>query len=96
MDFMRCDCEELTQQIGIRNILAISGGRVGVRKTGITLPVRYGYAVTIDLAPNDTYVVRRTFTRSGKTKVMGERTDVYCEEVGEVAYQASCYVNVKF
>lgn len=62
----------------------------------MTLPVHQGYRVEIDLAANDTYTVRRVFTRGAKTWIKGERTDVYCDEVGEVAYQASCYVNVEF
>ena len=53
-DGMRqCDARTLMDQIGRRNILAISGGRVGVRETGITLPVAAGYSVTIDLAADE-------------------------------------------
>lgn len=88
----RCDARVLAEQIGARNIMAISGGRIGVRETGITLPVAAGYSVTVDLVANDTYVVRRVF----RGKVKGEVQDVYCENVGEVAYVASCYVNRKF
>jgi hypothetical protein len=96
-DGMReCDAQALLAQIGRGNILAISGGRVGVRKTGVTLPVAAGYSVTVDLAANDTYTVRRVFTRAGRTWVKGERTDVYCDQVGETSYQASCFRNVKF
>ena len=91
-----CDARTLLAQIGRGNILAISGGRVGVRETGITLPVAAGYSVTIDLAANDTYTVRRVFTRAGRTWVKGERTDVYCEQVGETVYRASCFRNVEF
>ena len=90
-NFTDCDAQTLKAQIGMGNILAISGGRVIVRKTGITLPCRYGYAVTIDLAANDTYTVRRLFTKSGRTWLHGERTDDYCEEVGEVAYRAGMF-----
>jgi hypothetical protein len=36
------------------------------------------------------------FTRGAKTWIKGERTNVYCDEVGEVAYQASCFQNVEF
>jgi hypothetical protein len=94
--FVDCNATELVRQIGSRNIFAISGGRVGVRSTGITLPVSAGYSVTIDLAGNDTYTVRRVFKRGMKTWIKGEITDVYCEELGEIAYKASCYVNVDF
>jgi hypothetical protein len=94
--FRECDPRILAEQIGMRNILAISGGRIEVRDTGITLPVSNGYRVTVDLAGNDTYTVRRMFTRAGRTWIKGERADVYCEQVGEVAYQASCFRNVEF
>ena len=94
--FRECDPRVLAAQIGTGNILAISGGRIQVRDTGITLPVSSGYRVTVDLAGNDTYTVRRVFTRAGRTWVKGERTDVCCEQVGEVAYQASCFRNVQF
>lgn len=78
------------------NVLAISGGRVGVRETGVTLPVGNGYSVTIDLAGNDTYTVRRVFKRGAKVWIKGEQTDVYCEEVGEIAYQASSFRGYEF
>lgn len=96
MSYRECNAQTLIEQIGRRNVLAISGGRVQVRETGITLPVHQGYKVEIDLAANDSYTVRRTFTRGNKTWVKGVRTDIYCTEVGEMAYQASCYVNVNF
>lgn len=78
-------------QIGHGNVLAISGGRA--RRDGHTLilPVAHGYTVEIDLDANDTYTVRRMFTRAGKRFVKGEITDVYCENIGDIAYRASCY-----
>jgi hypothetical protein len=78
------------------NLLAISGGRQIRRPTGVTLPVGNGYSVTIDLDSDDTYVVRRVFTRSGVAKIKGEQRNVYCDEVGEVAYVASCFRNREF
>lgn len=94
--FVPCDTQTLIQQIGIRNILAISGGRVGKRETGITLPVSNGYSVTVDLAGNDTYTVRRVFTRAGKVSIKGELENVYCDQVGEVAYQAHAFRSYDF
>jgi hypothetical protein len=91
MDLRWCDSEELARQIGTGNILAISGGRVLVRESGVTLPVSNGYSVEVDLAADDTYVVRRVFTRAGKRWIKGERTNVYCDQVGESAYRASCF-----
>jgi hypothetical protein len=92
-EFRGCDTRELLSQIGMMNVLAVSGGRVMHRATGVTLPVRYGYSVTVDLDWNDTYIVRRVFARAGKTTVKREWTDVYCDAVGEIAYQASCYLD---
>ena len=91
-----CDAKTLIAQIGKMNILAISGGRVFARETGITLPVSARYHVTVDLAGNDTYTVRRVFVRAGQRYVKGERTNVYCDQVGETAYMASCYRSDEF
>ena len=91
--FIPADAATIALQVGRMNLLAISGGRIAARPTGITLPVRYGYAVTIDLHANDTYVVRRVFTRGGKSWIKQEWTDVYADEVGEIAYRASCYLD---
>ena len=92
-EFASCNNHELLAQIGRMNLGAISGLRVVSRPTGVTLPVSYGYSVTVDLAWNDTYTVRRIFTRSGKVTVKKEWTYVYCDSVGEIAYRASCYNN---
>lgn len=87
----------LVSQIGHMNVAAISGGRVLETPDGIILPVGHGYKVEVDLdRGSDTWTVRRTFTRSGVRKVKGERTYVYAEDVGETAYQASCYHNGEF
>lgn len=94
--FIKCDTETLLHQIGLGNVMGISGGRFLSRPTGVTLPVGHGYRVTVDLAADDTYTVRRIFERAGETTIKGERLNVYCDEVGEVAYQASCYENVEF
>lgn len=89
--FRSCDTSELLGQIGRMNLFAISGGRVLRRDTGVTLPVGNGYSVTVDLAANDTYTVRRVFKRGAKVWVKGEQSEVYCEDVGEQAYQASSF-----
>lgn len=82
---------ELCRQIGTRKILAISGGRVGECKSGIELPVAKGYRVYVSLAGNDTYTVRRVYKRGQRFLDKGVMMNVNCEEVGEVAYRASCY-----
>jgi hypothetical protein len=92
-----CDAQELLAMIGHRNVLAISGGRVLRHpRGGVTLPVGHGYSVTIDLAANDTWTVRRIFKRGSKIFLHGEEAEVYSEELGQAAYRASCYVNVAF
>lgn len=101
------DEDTLLDQIGRRNVYAISGGRVGVWKpegecVEVELPVSAGYLVRITLAWDDTYTVERVLRRrpKGQTakldKVMGRVSGVYCDQVGEVAYQASCYKNLEF
>jgi hypothetical protein len=90
-EFVACDTRELLRQIGMMNVLATSGGRVEHRATGVTLKCGCGYYVTVDLAPGDTYTVRREFRRAGKVAVRGERTGVYCDEVGEQVYRAGCF-----
>ena len=97
---MRCfDAKELVSQIGFWNLGAISGGRVQVTAvdecgaaTEVTLPVGQGYKVVISLGWDDTYTVQRVF----RNKVKGEVTGVYFDEIGEVAYVASCFVNREF
>lgn len=93
-NFRECDREmrlTMLAQIGDMNRLAISGGRVSGLRHGIELPVSNGYSVTVELDANDTYVVRRLFSRGTKVWLHGERTGVYCEQLGEVAYMASCF-----
>ena len=89
--FRECNTEELLSQLGMNNLFAISGGRVTKRSTGVTLPISNGYSLTIDRAWNDTYTVRRLFTRSGKVSIKGELTGVYCDDLGDVAYYGSCF-----
>jgi len=89
--FVAVDHDTLIAQIGKGNVMSISGGRIMTRETGVTLPVRYGYTVEVDYAANDTYVVRRVYETKSARIVKGTKTNVYADEVGEVAYRASCY-----
>lgn len=82
--------QEIRRQIGM-NILAISGGRAVAIADGIELPAGSGYHVRVQLTAADDYTVTRIFRRAGKDTVKGQRTGVYCEEVSEVAYFASCF-----
>ena len=89
--------DELIKQIGRMNVFAISGGRVGVivndegETVEIQLPVSNGYRVSIKLGWDDTYTVSRQFVRKGTVSDKGTIEGVYCTEIGEVAYQASCF-----
>jgi hypothetical protein len=87
------DTNETLRQIGIGNIRAISGGRATYDTVThvLSLPVSNGYTVTVQLMSDDTYTVQRTFKRGLKVSVKGERDQVYCDQIGEVAYRASCF-----
>jgi hypothetical protein len=66
------------------------------RVIGAVLPCGRNRMVEITLDFSDTYIVRRVrrIDRGvGKNTaiVEFEQRDVYCDEVGEVAYQASCW-----
>jgi hypothetical protein len=85
------DAAELVRQIGA-NIWAISGGRASrVGSSSLVLPAGAGFEVLVTLEADDTYTVRRLFKRSGQWFLHGEREQVYADEVGEVAYYASCF-----
>jgi len=93
--------DELINQIGQMNILAISGGRVYVSKhnnetIGIDLPCGAGYRVSIELGWDDTWTVTRQFVRKGTVFIKGTVEGVYPEQVGEVAYQGACWRNLEF
>ena len=88
----------MLRSIGNWNILATSGGKMEwVDDLTLRLPVRYGYAVEVELDLGwDDYTVRRTFTRKGNRKVFGEENHVYFDTLGDSVYRAGCYVNVPF
>lgn len=87
--------QTIIAQIGRGNVLAISGGRVHYSHPHtVVLPVRYGYAVHVAYEQStDTYTVCRTFTRGTKTWIKRAWHDVHCDELGEIAYRASCYLD---
>jgi hypothetical protein len=94
--------DELIDQIGRMNIYAISGGRVGITKNDqgetveMELKVGKGYRVSITLGWDDTWTVSRQFVRKGIVSDKGTLTGVFADQVGEIAYKASCFVNVQF
>jgi|SRR5215831_6760776 len=82
----------MCDQIGAMNLMAICGGRVVATETGITMPCGNGYRVEVDLDEGrDLYNVRRVFVRAGKVTEHGKVEGVYCDDLGELAYFASCY-----
>ena len=95
------DPKELLKQIGARTFLAISGGRYELVRENygeiveLVLPCGKGYTVAITLGWNDLYIVRRDFGRKNP-KTKGVLKDIYCDQVSEVAYQASLFANSKF
>jgi hypothetical protein len=94
--------DELINQIGHMNVLAISGGRVIVVKNnnGETIEVELkcgaGYRVSIALGWDDTYTVTRQYVRKGTVFNKGTVEGVYCDNIGEVAYKASCFRSYEF
>jgi hypothetical protein len=94
--------DELINQLGHANIYAISGGRVDIWRNNdgdcltMDLPVGYGYRVQIYLDWDDTYTVIRQYKRKGVVTDKGSISGVYCDQVGEIAYKASCFRNIEF
>lgn len=87
----------LLDQIGRMTIFAISGGRQHLVNGTLVLPVACGYTVEVDYNEgSDTYTVRRVFTRAGKRFVKGEIANVYCDQVGELAYRAHAFRSYEF
>lgn len=85
--------ETMLVQIGGGNIMAISGGRFEIdSETQITLPVGSGYRVEVEYVGGfDLYEVRRVLVRGNRRWVKGVVSRVYCDQVGETAYRASCF-----
>lgn len=84
------DLPQLRAQLGW-NLAAISGGRITWHGPScVLLPVGSGYRVAIILEANDTYTVRRIHIGTRVT-IKGEVSGVYCEQLAEIAYQASCF-----
>jgi len=95
------NANEIIAHVGQSNIFFISGGRLvwdfdNDDLIALELPVASGYRVRITLAANDTYTVQRVMVRSGKTFNKGEMTNVYCEDLSETSWDASCFRNVDF
>lgn len=85
--------QEMAAQIGRMTLFAISGGRIHPLEDGIRLPVGNGYKVDIHLTAGDDYTVERVFVRNGVITSHGAETHVYCDELSDTAYRASCFRN---
>ena len=91
---MSFDPYAVRDQIGLMNVLAISGGRWIYDSTESTVifPVHHGYKVVVKYNEgSDDYTVQRILVRGTKVTVKGEVSGVYCDNLGDVAYRASCY-----
>lgn len=96
------DPKELIRQIGVMNVLAISGGKTAAildgenYVIGLQLPCGTNRQVEITLNFWDTYTVRRYRTivkgeQRGEDILEFEQDMVYCDEIAEVAYRASIW-----
>ena len=101
-DFRPCDISQTNAQVGRMNILAISGGRIIPLKNakgetvGVAYPIDPTRRVEVLLDWDDTYIVKRVrYINKGKEAgsevVEEERSGIYCDYVGEVAYSLSCW-----
>jgi hypothetical protein len=91
-----CDAGLIVQQIGMGNLMAISGLRVLDSGHGVILPVAHGYKVTVDLEFGDTYCVRRILIRGFKAYLKSEMRGVGVEQLSEVARKAASYESDEF
>ena len=91
----RFDIRETVEQLGRNNLMAISGGRVERRGNEMILPSTKDQQVVVGYnAVPDLYYVRaeqkiNTGKNKGKNKILAQWDDVYADELGELAYQAS-------
>jgi len=84
--------KEIIRQLGTMNILSISGGRVQARGLRVKLPVSNGYSVLIEYDEGmDTYTVSRIFKRGNSEWIKGQLSNVYCDQLAEVAYKAGMF-----
>lgn len=99
-----CDAHEVIRQIGRMNLLAICGGVWASlrdstdqnRIIGAWLHCGTSRAVEVSLDFDDTYRVRRVRRIArGADRNAGvvefEQVGVYCDQLAEVAYRASCW-----
>lgn len=97
-----CDSRTVLNQIGAMTVLAVSGGRWNAIRdkdggtVGVMLPCGTNRTVEVVLNFLDLYTVRRYRTivsgaRKGESVVEYEATDIYCDEISNIVYTASCW-----
>jgi hypothetical protein len=85
---VKMDSKTLMNQIGMMNVLSVSGGRALRFGESVIFPVAHGYHVCVSLEADDTYTVRRVYVRNGVT-IKKEISYVFADNIGEVVYRAS-------
>lgn len=94
--YQELNAEELVKQIGWSTVLGVSGGRVQVSPAAVQFPVSNGYSVMVQLHWNDTYTVTRILKRGAKAFIKGRVEGLYCEQMSEAVWKASCFRNVEW
>lgn len=86
---------QMCEQIGRMTILGVSGGRrVMIDENTLELPCGKGYHVRITYsAVPDLYTVTRYFRRGTKEWNKGSVDRVFCDQLSEVVWIASCFVS---
>jgi hypothetical protein len=101
-EYRPCDINQTNAQVGRMNILAISGGRQIPLKNakgetvGVAYPIDASRRVEVVLDWDDTYIVSRVRYITKGQKANTEEVEqtfsgIFCDYVGEIAYQASCW-----
>jgi hypothetical protein len=84
---------QLREQIGRGTEMGVTGFRTPRQMNDSTIwfACGNGYHVSVHIADNDTYTVRRMFVRGAKVWVKGEQANVYAEQLDEVFYRAGMF-----
>lgn len=101
-DARPCDPKVIIQQMGVPTFFAVCGGKwtAVVNKdnetVGVLMPTSGSRMVEVILDWMDTYTVRRTRIvthgdKRGDIVVESETQMVYCDQLNEVVWQASCW-----
>lgn len=73
----------------VRLLMGCSGGRVRPLSDGIELPISNGYKVRVRLTPADDYTpCNESSSAVARSSPRGERTRIYCDQVGDAAYRS--------